>query len=207
VIQADDGNPPKRQYLRAAARREAILVAADELVASRGLGQLSIVGVAAQAGISRQLIYRHFADLNDLLLALLEFRFAAIEEQFDEAAARHENDPRGLVTSRIRSAMELPARDQHLIRSVFSGIDQLQPEMAGTVAMLRDRMINRWARIGEPSRWNDPIVRASIWALFHAMFGLWDLIHNELLDVESAVDILLHYSSDFSTLRREVRHG
>jgi len=185
---------PKRQYLRADDRRLAILMAADELVAREGLGQLNIVGVAAQAGISRQLIYRHFSDRNDLLLALVEHRFAAIEHAFDDHVVNFSSDPRRLVEARIRSALELPLRDQHLVRSVFSGIDQLQPDLAQSISLLRHRLINRWVRINGPERANDLEFQASIWSIFHALFGLWDFTQSGLIDHETALAILMRYA-------------
>ena len=188
----------KRQYLRAEDRRTAILAAADELVAREGLGQLNIVGVAAQAGISRQLIYRHFSDRDDLLLALVLFRFASIERAFDDVATVHGHDARRLVEARFRSALELPLRDQHLIRSVFSGIDQLQPDLAQSISLLRHRLINRWARITDPERADDPELQASIWAIFHAMFGLWDFVQSGLIESEVALGILMRYAEALS---------
>lgn len=188
-------NPtPKRQYLRADDRRHAILTAADELVAREGLGQLNIVGVAAQAGISRQLIYRHFSDRNDLLLALVEYRFASIERAFDDHVVNFAADPRRLIEARIRSALELPVRDQHLVRSVFSGIDQLQPDLAQSISLLRHRLIGRWARISDPRRANDPELQASVWSIFHALFGLWDFTQSDLIDAEAALAILMRYT-------------
>ena len=194
---------PKRQYLRADDRRLAILMAADELVAREGLGQLNIVGVAAQAGISRQLIYRHFSDRNDLLLALVEYRFSAIEQGFDEHLSTSGGDPRRLVESRIRSALDLPVRDQHLVRSVFSGIDQLQPDLAQSISLLRHRLIDRWIRIKSPDRINDPALQASIWSIFHALFGLWDFTQSGAIDRESALEILMRYADALLDLVRE----
>ncbi len=55
-----------------AARREQLLDVTKEIVGERGLHAVSIDGVARRAGISRPVVYEHFADLEGLLRALLE---------------------------------------------------------------------------------------------------------------------------------------
>ncbi len=61
---------------RGQARRDAILVAATELIAERGAAQLSMSAVARRAKASKETLYRHFGDRTGLLVAALE-RFAA----------------------------------------------------------------------------------------------------------------------------------
>jgi AcrR family transcriptional regulator len=58
--------------MTADARREHLLDAAKELVADAGFHAVSIEAVARRAGITRPIVYRHFADLASLLDALVE---------------------------------------------------------------------------------------------------------------------------------------
>lgn len=53
-------------------RREQILDSAVDLIVSRGLSTCTLEEVAAQAGISKPLIYKYFSRLQDLLKALVE---------------------------------------------------------------------------------------------------------------------------------------
>ena len=62
---------PKRRRMSAADRREAILDAALDEFAGAGFYETSLEGVAARAGISKALIYEHFASKRDLHEALL----------------------------------------------------------------------------------------------------------------------------------------
>ena len=192
--------PPvvKRHYLRAPDRRAAILEAANELVIDEGLSQLSISNVAARAKISRQLIYRHFVDVNEILLAIVEIRFATIFNQFDRLESELNHDPGAVVQSQFRSGLALSVPDQHLVRSVFSGFDQLHPEMRSGVSILREDLLDRWALLTVPARYHDPVVRARIWSIFHAMFGLWDFLNAGLLSTEEALVILTGYTSAFA---------
>lgn len=57
--------------LRGAARREAVLVAAIEIMTEIGAGRLSIGEVAKRASASKETVYRNFGDRNGLLIAVL----------------------------------------------------------------------------------------------------------------------------------------
>ncbi len=58
--------------MNAAARREQLLDATKAVVADKGFHAVSIEAVARRAGITRPIVYRHFADLPALLDALVE---------------------------------------------------------------------------------------------------------------------------------------
>ncbi len=60
------------QRLRRAARREQILAAATRAFAHRGFAATSLDDVAAAAGVSRVILYRHFDSKADLYRAVLE---------------------------------------------------------------------------------------------------------------------------------------
>lgn len=61
-----------RPRLPAAARREQLIEVVRALVAEQGFHAVSIEGVARRAGVSRPIVYGHFADLPGLLEALVE---------------------------------------------------------------------------------------------------------------------------------------
>jgi AcrR family transcriptional regulator len=66
------------------ARGEAILEAAFDLIVEQGYDALTMEGVAARVGISRQTLYHHFASKEDItlraVLTLMERGIAAIQE-------------------------------------------------------------------------------------------------------------------------------
>jgi AcrR family transcriptional regulator len=63
---------PRRKRLPRERRRELIEQAAAELFAERGFSGTRLEDIAAGAGITKQLLYRHFPDKTALYLALLE---------------------------------------------------------------------------------------------------------------------------------------
>jgi AcrR family transcriptional regulator len=65
--------PAPRQRLRRAARREQILAAATRAFARSGFVATSLDDVAAEAGVSRVILYRHFESKADLYRAVLEY--------------------------------------------------------------------------------------------------------------------------------------
>lgn len=72
--------------LPASERREQLLDAASELVAAHGFGAITVDGVARRAGVTRTLVYKHFADLPDLLDAVVEREMARALAQVNETA-------------------------------------------------------------------------------------------------------------------------
>ena len=59
----------KRSYLPAPVRRSLIVQSASRLISRDGLNGLTMVAVAKEAGVSRQLVYDHFPDLPSLFEA------------------------------------------------------------------------------------------------------------------------------------------
>jgi AcrR family transcriptional regulator len=73
VVAVPQGSPekPRRRLLRRPERREQILVAATRAFADAGFAATSLDDVAAEAGISRDILYRHFESKADLYRAVL----------------------------------------------------------------------------------------------------------------------------------------
>ena len=59
--------PLKRPYLGKAERKKQLIDAACEMVETSGWFSLNMSTLADQAGVSRQLVYQHFPNLEDLL--------------------------------------------------------------------------------------------------------------------------------------------
>src|ERR1039458_10365597 len=71
-------------------RRDSLLDVAAQMVADGRVEQLSMESVAAVAGVSRALVYKHFINRHDLLGALYERESALLHERLstDVRAAR-----------------------------------------------------------------------------------------------------------------------
>ncbi len=66
------GTAPSRRRLPAAQRREELLAAAEEVFGARGYHGASLDEIAGAAGVSKALIYEHFASKRELHASLVE---------------------------------------------------------------------------------------------------------------------------------------
>lgn len=107
---------PRR--LPAARRRTQLLDSASALLVEGHVDQLTMEGVAARAGVSKGLCYRHFDNADELLLALAE------REMLE-------------VASRVRSAMEATVTFEASVRaSLAAFFDVLSERGPIILAML-----------------------------------------------------------------------
>lgn len=179
--------------MRAPQRRRHLLDAAGRIAGREGLGRLTMVGVATEAGVSRQLVYEHFADLETLIWALVTDRFGAAEATITGALAQRREDPAEVALLGARLMLSLPREHRHLVRSLVAHAGLADPELSVPATRLRDRMITRWTTalaIGDSRG-----ARARVWALLQSLFGLGDLLDAGELSLDEAL-------AQFGTLLR-----
>ncbi len=88
--------------------REQILGAAMHLFATKGFGGVSVRMLAAEAGISVGLMYRHFESLEDVLTALFEESMDQVRATFPRNASP--SDAVGAFEQLLRAALETTQR-------------------------------------------------------------------------------------------------
>src|SRR5262245_64269799 len=89
--------------------RDRILDAAERVIRSKGVGQLTVESVAAEAKVSKGGFFHHFASKGDLLVAILDRLLGGVEEQIASKAAE---DPERSEehTSELQSLRHLVCR-------------------------------------------------------------------------------------------------
>lgn len=182
--------PHKRQYLSAESRRESILRVADDVLSKEGVAHLSIVEVANRAGISRQLVYQHFADLNTLLVEVIRTRLVELQSTLESDGVRR-GEIRELVEQQLRRLLKLSARDRQLMRNVFGDISALPRDLWPTIAEIRQDVVARWARIIDPEAKPTSLAFAKLGLIIAAILGAWDLMIDGSLTEDEAVSLLL----------------
>ncbi len=97
------GRTPAR--MTASARREQLLDVTTSIVVERSFHGVSIESVAQRAGITRAVVYRHFADLQELLEAVVEREMSRALAQVSETALTDlsDGDPRELMLESLRA--------------------------------------------------------------------------------------------------------
>jgi AcrR family transcriptional regulator len=95
--------------LRRSVRRDALLDAAVLLIEAGDIQDVSMEGVAEQAGVSRPLLYKHFANRGELLVAVYRREVALLHEELAAevtAAGTIEEMYRTLIRGSLRVAAE-----------------------------------------------------------------------------------------------------
>jgi AcrR family transcriptional regulator len=98
--------------LGSSARRDALLDAAVALVSAQGVHVVSMEAVAERAGVSRPLVYKHFANRDELLAAAYRREAAKLHQDLAaevasaSAANRVEEMFRALLQGSIRATAE-----------------------------------------------------------------------------------------------------
>ncbi|HTT86008.1 MAG TPA: TetR/AcrR family transcriptional regulator [Acidimicrobiales bacterium] len=177
-----------RPYLRAGERRAQLLDAAAAVVGRDGLGSLTMASVAAEAGVSRQWLYEHFTDLDDLCRALLLDRFATLDARLD--AARERGGPLDRALFAARLVFELEPADRRILWALVDGSGWNGPELAGIQNDLQERIMGRWTAVVRATGFDEVEARAVVWAVTHTVFALADKIERESLAVGSAEDLI-----------------
>jgi AcrR family transcriptional regulator len=181
-----------RSYLRAGARRIQLLDAAAAIVGRDGLGSLTIAGVAVESGVSRQWVYEHFSDLDDLYRSLILDRFAALDSAIDAAKTRLSGSE--LAIFAVRKLFALVPADRRILRALVDGAGSNRPELAAIESEIRERIFRRWTGFIRDAGHDETQARAIVWAVVNALFGFADQVEHESLGVDQAValfDLLL----------------
>jgi TetR/AcrR family transcriptional regulator len=119
------GSSPSRKRFPAEKRRAQLLRIAVELFARRGFEGTTTKAIAAAAGVSEGLIFRHFATKEDLYASILdhtakESGIEAWEEQLRCYAERE--DDQALVRSIVERILQSDRKDPQFQRLMFQAV-------------------------------------------------------------------------------------
>ena len=107
--------PPRR--LGRVQRREQILAAATEAFARSGFAATSLDEIAAQAGVTRVILYRHFDSKTDLYQAVLDRMCARLDADVEEPAGGFTDASiDGLLAAAVESPAGFRLLFQHALR-------------------------------------------------------------------------------------------
>jgi AcrR family transcriptional regulator len=162
----------RRQRLSLADRRTAILGAALEVFAARGFHEASLDDVAARGGISKALIYEHFASKRELQRELLEtYVHEGLERVTDAAAAGATAEQR--LRAGIEAFLAFVEERPDAWRMVTLNLSD--PDTAEATRRLQDeaiRMIGLLLAVHTPpSRKNEPDLEHTIEMHAELLFG------------------------------------
>jgi AcrR family transcriptional regulator len=154
---------------RGQARREQLLNATAQLVAARGFHAVGIGEIGAAAGVSGAAIYRHFANKQELLVALLN---RVIDELLENARQVVASAPDADTALRelIEQHVAFALRDRNVIAVYDQEVHNLPEEHRRRLRRNQRLYANHWVDVVLEIR--PELTRAQATAAVHGVFGL-----------------------------------
>ena len=145
--------PEPVRRLPRAERREQVLAAATEAFARNGFAATTLDHVAAQAGITRVILYRHFDSKTDLYQAVLDRMCARLDAHVEEPVGGFTD---ASIDGLLRAAVESPAGFrllfQHAVREpeFRERIEKFRADITAAAylqisTLVPDKALTRWA--------------------------------------------------------------
>jgi len=207
----ESSTPPRRRLLSTRERAASIRTAAAAVFARQGFAATTVDQVAAEAGVSKLIVYRHFNSKHELYLAILDH----VRERLEQVATpRDPVDPAdaqaafrsavAALTGTFAAARELPDEFRLLHRHAVH-----EPEFAAHVADLVNR--NRQRIEGMLAEVPDPALRTWMARLVDRMvdeaFLEWLDVGDPARDAEMVERLALMLGGMVGALWRPLDHG
>lgn len=178
MASADQADPPpgrgRNRRGEGDRLREEIITAASQMIGEADDDSaLTLRGVARRVGIAAPSIYRHFADVDELKMAVVRRSFAEFGRARD-AAASEGDDPAARLLARCRAYLRFAVANPGPYRYLFSQHaptgDPARPPVDLPVFQALAESISRCqqaglARVGDDPRW----LAAQVWAALHGL--------------------------------------
>ena len=172
--------------------RRAIIDAALQLSAERGFSSLSLRSVAKEAGIAPTSFYRHFADMDELGLALVDEVGLSLRQLVRVARRRVEKSGKGsVIRASIQTFLESVEKNQNLFRLLLGEGSGSTPHFRRAIAKeikrfsddLADDLIREAEVTGRPIAHVHHASEAMVTVAFNLGASAIDLPQDERLDV------------------------
>jgi len=194
------GREPRKRAPRTTpqVRRELLLDVAESILASQGSDALRMDNLARTAAVTRPVVYEHFSNRDDLIVALLERHGARLREGQPESPASYSSFPEFLRDA-IGRYLETALKYGPAMRTLVSG-ERLSP----TIEKARQRVwswgSSRWADLyTEHFDLQPDLARALAVSHLAGLSSLAGMCLNGTLDLETAIE--LHTASSIGALR------
>lgn len=178
----------KRPYMGKEDRRKSLLQAAANLVENKGWGVLTMSALAESAGVSRQLVYQHFPNLENLLGATAWTIFLATAEGTEQAIKAHPNDVRMAIRTASLVSLDMPKGQGDALWQLISGTTFNLPELEAIRVGIRELILKLWAApIQNLKGMDDASSRTFAWMLIMAFWGMRQMVRDGLISRDEGV--------------------
>jgi AcrR family transcriptional regulator len=163
--------------MRAPERRRQLLEVAARLFAERGFRGTTTAELAAAAGVTEPILYRHFSNKLDLFLTLIDEVGNEVIAAWQDALSR-KDDPRQRLQTLLEANPATHARGRGVYRVIFQAMTELagDPQIA-TAIRKHINKLHGFLEAALTDLQNEGVVRddepASLlaWLLIHAAIG------------------------------------
>ncbi|VWX35628.1 TetR/AcrR family transcriptional regulator [Limnobacter sp. 130] len=187
----------KRPYLGKNDRKKALLHSAAELVEDAGWGVLNMSALADRAGVSRQLVYQHFPNLESLLGATAWAVFTDTMQGTAQAIANHPNDLKQAIRAAELVSLDMPVGKGDALWQLIAGSGLNSPELETIRLGIRDVILKLWVPAIRKSKGLDEAAATSlVWMVILSFWGIRQLIRDKLVTREQGIaqfDLLLDH--------------
>src|SRR5436853_969038 len=139
--------PKKRGYLAKDDRHKALVETAAAVVEKSGWPALSMITVAEQAKVSRQLVYEHFDSVDQLMTETMTQIFRDAYESTRESIQQGSGNIVDLIEQSERMTYDIPPGRVRALWQMITGTYSENPETARMSRRLRHLLTNLWAPV------------------------------------------------------------
>lgn len=182
-------NAGKRPYLDKVDRKRTLLVKSAALVDSMGWSALNMSSLAEYAQVSRQLIYKHFANNEALLMETSQIIFVDVLSSTAAAIEAHNNDLHEAVLHACLVSLDLPPGRGNALWQLVAGMNNGSKEFELIRLRIREFIIGLWLPTLLKNKKLDEVTASSlIWMLVMAFWGLRQLILDRVVTREQGLE-------------------
>ena len=140
-----------------------------------------MVALSAEAAVSRQLVYDHFADVGGLITAFVQDRLARYSARPELPEPTGSADATAIAN--FRHLLTIPPSDRRILHLVVA--DVRTPELDGARQLLLD---HEWRQGRLPTTRSRPSQRdlALMWTTMSSLLSLADAVSDRLLQADEA---------------------
>lgn len=180
----------KRSYLRRGERKQMLLNAAAGIVETQGWTALSMSALAAEAGVSRQLVYHYFPNLETLIAKTAWHIFNDTIEGTRASIAAHPGNLREAAESAEAVTLDLPPGRGDALWQLIAGTAGTTPELERIRRGIRQLISETWQpSIEVELGLDDEEARAGSWMMVMAFWGMRQLVRDGELSRERGTAI------------------
>lgn len=181
----------KRPYFSRQDRRRKLLDTAAAQVESEGWDSLSMSALAQRSGISRQLVYQHFPNLEELMVATGTHIFQQTYLQTRDTIAARKGDVTEVVAQAQRITLDLPPGRARALWQVIAAAFPPGHELNHFGRRMRHLITNLWKpAVAETFGLEDRDAGAITWLLIMAFWGGYRLMEDGEFSKQEAIDKL-----------------